>query len=239
MRQYLTLQLPSSTLSFTEVTSQNFIPRYHNINLIPDQTFKARGRSIIQCLQPSVDGDRNDGLDLRILVIRRALDLLLRIDRALKEDRLVASELVQDLSRRKTVDGLLDLVSLEGIYPSLSPGVGIPIERRVRSVLRNGVVTRPSPSSDDSQLQDQSLLIEICLAFDEILSDGSGIGPTIQQRLLVDVIAGFGELVYSPSVEDKLSNSYLSCKLQTLLDRYVVLRDPRLLPFIFSFSAMI
>ena len=126
--------------------------------------------------------------------------------------------------------GLLDLISLEGIYPSLSPGVGIPIERRVKSVLQNGVITRPSPSSDGPERQGQSLLVEICLALDNILEDGDGLASIIQERTLVDLIAGFGELAFSPLIENKSSKNTHSCMLKTSVDRYVFSRIEMLLP---------
>ena len=174
---------------------------------------------MIECLQANTDSKRDDGLASRVLIIQRALVLLSEIHQAIKEDTSAASELARDLSKRKTVDGLLDLISLEGIYPSLSPGVGIPIERRVRSVLRNGLVTRPSPSGDGPQTQGQSLLAETCLALDEILKDSVGLASFAQERTLVDLIAGFGELAYSPSDESISSKNVYSCKLEKLLDR--------------------
>ncbi len=181
---------------------------------------------MIECLHSKLDTDhtnRDDEHALRVSIIRRALELLLRIHRALKEETLEASGLIQDLSKRKTVDGLLDLISLEGIYPCLSPGVGIPIERRVKSVLQNGVVTKISPSGEGRlQSEVQNLLVEICLALDEILEDGNGLAHNVQERTFVDLIAGFGELAYYPLLEDKSSKSPYSPRLNRLLDRYVV-----------------
>lgn len=185
---------------------------------------------MIECLRSNTDTNQDDELGARVLIIRRALVLLSGIHQALDEVTLSVSALLQDLSKRKTVDGLLDLISLEGIYPSLSPGVGIPIERRVRSVLKNGVITRPSPSGDGPQRQGQSLLVEICLALDNILEDGNGLASIIQERTLVDLIAGFGELAFSPLAENKSSKNTHSCRLKTSVDRYVFLRIEILLP---------
>ena len=141
---------------------------------------------------------------------------------------MAAREPIQDLSKHRIVDGLLDLISLEGIYPFLSPGVGIPIERRVRSVLRNGVVTRPSNLDEGSHSQKQSLLADICLTLDEILEDGNGLASLVQERTLVDLIAGFGELAYSPLDESGFSRNTYACRLKGLLDRYVFLRNMNL-----------
>lgn len=185
---------------------------------------------MIESLQANTGIKGDDELASRVLIIQRALVLLLDTHRAVKEDALAASELTKDLSKRKTVDGLLDLISLEGIYPSLSPGVGIPIERRVKSVLRNGIVTRPSTSGYGPQIQSQSLLAEICQALDEILKDGVGLAFLAQQRILVDLIAGFGELGHSDSIESMSSRNTFSCRLRELLDRYVFLQSKMLRP---------
>lgn len=161
--------------------------------------------------------------------------LLAEIHRATKNDDSAASNLANDLSKCKTVDGLLDLISLEGIYPCLSAGIGIPIERRVASVLRNGVVTRSSSSGDGPQSQGQSLLAKTCLALDEILKDVIGLASHIQERTLVDLIAGYGQLAYSPSAESSSSRNIYSNTLNRLLDRYVFSRNKFVLPVIFRF----
>lgn len=176
---------------------------------------------MLECLQANTDTLQDDEIAWRVVIIQRALVLLAEIHRAIKDDTSVASDLTTDLSKRKTVDGLLDLISLEGIYPCLSPGVGIPIERRVTSVLRNGVVTRASSSDDGPQFQGQSLLAETCLALDEILKDGGSLASQAQERILVDLVAGYGELAYSHSVESASSRNIYSCQLKGILDRYV------------------
>ena len=56
--------------------------------------------------------------------------------------------LLLEPEHRQAVEGLLDLVSLEGIYPNLSPGVGIPINNRVKSVLQKGYIAKPSEVND-------------------------------------------------------------------------------------------
>ena len=191
---------------------------------------------MIECLQASIDTKEEDELAPRVIIIQRALVLLAEIHRATKNEASAASDLTKDLSKCQTVDGLLDLISLEGIYPCLSAGVGIPIERRVTSVLRNGVVTRASSSGDGPHVQGQGLLAKTCLALDEILKDGVGLASHIQERTLVDLIAGYGELAYSHSVESTSSDSIYSYELRALLDRYVFLQNNIFLPVIFRFS---
>lgn len=119
------------------------------------------------------------------------------------------------------MDGLLDLLSLEGIYPSLSPGMGVPIERRVKSVLRGGLVTRPSPVEGAGH-QDVVLLGEICDALCVIMKDeGMGLSSSLQERNLVDLIAGMGELAYAPLRKGENASKRHEIAFQALLDKYV------------------
>lgn len=126
----------------------------------------------------------------------------------------------QNLSDQKIVNALLDLISLEGIYPSLSPGVGVPTERRVKSVLQVGRVTRPSLTDDN---RDEDLLGEVCNRL-RLVAEGesSWLITSLQERILVDLIAGLGELAYNNSVKDEISRILYDRRLRSLLDRYVL-----------------
>ena len=118
------------------------------------------------------------------------------------------------------MDGLLDLLSLEGIYPFLSPGVGVSIERRVKSVLQGGLVTRPSPVEGAGH-QDKVLLGGICEGLCVIMKDeGIGLSASLQERTLVDLIAGLGELAYAPLLDER-ANKHHEFALQSLLDKCV------------------
>ena len=113
------------------------------------------------------------------------------------------------------MDGLLDLVSLEGIYPNLLPGVGIPIERRVQSVLQGGTSTRVL-GSDDSQT-DETLLVDIVSQLSSIaMASSKGLRSAIQERILVDLIAAQTQLAFAPAVDDR---KYHAGALRTLIDR--------------------
>ncbi|KAH0562523.1 hypothetical protein GP486_002783 [Trichoglossum hirsutum] len=103
--------------------------------------------------------------------------------------------------------GLFDLVSLEGIYPLLSPGVGIPLERRVKSVLPVGVIARQAPSSSTKDWS-ASLLQEVVDCLQGIcLNRRIGLGPICQERVLVDLISACGELAFGPNVEDGVTTA--------------------------------
>lgn len=161
---------------------------------------------------------------MRHLIIEKSLHLLLDIHDGLSQNgtSFGAPDKLHNTDHQKIVDGLLDLISLEGIYPLLSPGVGIPIERRVKSVLQGGLVTRPSPAADFVCRQEgRALLSQICRQLYGILnSNGTGLGPSVQERTLVDVIAGWGELAWAPSFKDEHAKEN-GRMLQSLLDGFV------------------
>lgn len=130
---------------------------------------------------------------------------------------------LQDSKNRKIVDGLLDLISLEGIYPSLSPGVGIPIERRVRTVLQGGVITRTLSEEGDEEPRNKLLLTKIVDSLGTIPeSNEVGLRLALQERTLVDLIAGLSELAYSPLYQDGHSSADHAAALKRLLDGYVI-----------------
>lgn len=156
------------------------------------------------------------------MVIRRALALWLDIHRALLSDPNTSniSKVLQSSSGRRTVDGLLDLISLEGIYPSLSPGVGIPIERRVRSILQGGVVTQLVTEAQGGG----DLLVEVIDGLYPVVKEGgSGLGLALRERTLVDVIAGVGQLAFDPSESTQRRQKRYGIVFKVLLEQYVAL----------------
>lgn len=151
-------------------------------------------------------------------MIQKALDLLSKIRLSFESE--AASTALENLSDRKTLDVLLDLISLEGIYPCLSPGVGIPIERRVKSILRAGFVTKSSPSTGRLRRGHKKLLPAICINLYEI-AIGHPLSSVLRDRTLVDLIAGLGELAYSPLTHHEAIDDTWTPKLNRLLDKWV------------------
>ena len=188
---------------------------------------KAKGQSIIQCLDPEIDTEEGRIPDLRRRIIKKALFLLLDIHENLSRsvENSDSAKPLQNPSQQKTVDGLLDLVSLEGIYPFLSSGVGVPIERRVRSVLQGGLVSKPSPGGG-ATYEDKSLLAEICDGLYNITQgEGRGLTSSLQARTLVDLIAGLGDLAYAPSLQENDSKKKRDRIIRSLIDRCVAFRS--------------
>ncbi|KAF2199410.1 hypothetical protein GQ43DRAFT_464844 [Delitschia confertaspora ATCC 74209] len=92
------------------------------------------------------------------------------------------------------VYGLVDMITLQGILPSLSPGVSF--SQRPRSVLK--------PSLSIPSHRDNFLLAQVISALLSIFEqDNSGIQPLISQRSLPDLISGVTELAFSPKATEK------------------------------------
>lgn len=171
---------------------------------------------------------------LRTLVIAKALELIRNIHTAFvapdehegnnhpvtsKED-----PALEDAKRRRALHALLDLVSLEGIYPSLSEGLGIPLEKRLISVLPTGVIAKQSqvPAGDKwNKSQDEALLHHILTALNEILLDNRpSIQPVIRDRILTDVLPATAELAFiSQSLQGDVKDNYKRI-LQRVINEY-------------------
>lgn len=89
------------------------------------------------------------------------------------------------------VYGLLDMVTILGILPSLSPGVAF--SQRPRSVLVPDIPVATPPNH---------LLLTLCVfGFLMVFGDvGLGIQPLLTQRSLPDLISGLAELSFSPNM---------------------------------------
>jgi hypothetical protein len=103
----------------------------------------------------------------------------------------------------------------------LSTGVGIPLERRVQSVMPAGVITHPAPSNNGDR--DLVLLQDIVNCLLEInASKRKGLGQILQDRALVDLVSALGELAFGPYSNDIDVRSKMTSVLGTLLGEYVL-----------------
>ena len=182
---------------------------------------KGRGRSLIECLADDKHFHNYDTESPRSAVVKQALGLLLGIHNALcnspADDNVC--EFLYNSSNRRIIDSLFDLISLEGIYPNLSSGVGVPIERRVKSVLRGGLEARTAPSGEKAGDHDQDLLVEVVNKLRGVAeSKGKGLCSVFRERTFVDLIAALGQLAYGSSSCDR--DSY-KIALKSLVDEYV------------------
>lgn len=141
---------------------------------------------------------------------------------------------------RRTIFALLDLLVLEGVYPALSPGVDIPIERRARSFVdpsRNRSVSdRIQEVSKDSAEHDifKSIvegLLNVLHKRDYSLEEqliykkepwrrNKGIESMVRERCLVDLIAGCGQLAFDPKAVADIREQWKT-NFTELTDRFV------------------
>ncbi|KAL2849568.1 hypothetical protein BJY01DRAFT_142454 [Aspergillus pseudoustus] len=175
-----------------------------------DELQKPRGRSLIAILNQSVY-ESIDDVSARVGVIGKALDLLYHIHVAFAipinnaDERFFANDgredpNLEDAKRRRILHALLDLISLEGIYPSLSSGVGIPLQQRVISVLPAGVIAHQQTRVSEEP-QNASLLHRILATLSEIILDTRpSIQPIIRGRILSDIISSLSDMGYNPKL---------------------------------------
>ncbi|KAI5798955.1 hypothetical protein EDC01DRAFT_649849 [Geopyxis carbonaria] len=158
----------------------------------------------------------------RPILLRYTLDLVIRLHHELAERDAEANGMpLESPGERRTIFALLDLLILEGIYPALSPGVDIPIERRARSFI---VPSRNKPVSDRIQeVAEDDVVKNIFKSIVEgllnVLHKGEysleeqsiykkepwrrykGLESMVRERCLVDLIAGCGQLAFDPEAE--------------------------------------
>lgn len=148
----------------------------------------------------------SDDRSIRDIVITKALDLLSRIHRAfttVNDAAHTQASHSEDVAldgakRRRILHALLDLISLEGVYPSLSPGVGIPLQQRVISVLPAGVIAKQASLPSDDRPNDELLLDRILATLTEIVFDFRlSIQPVIRGRILSDMVSGVSDLAFN------------------------------------------
>ncbi|KAJ5184170.1 hypothetical protein N7492_001786 [Penicillium capsulatum] len=173
---------------------------------------RSQGQTLIDLLSYGSGLSVNGGNASREVVIGKALDIISQIHAAFTapaeeehEPQKISPHIedpnLEDARRRRMLHALLDLISLEGIYPSLSSGVGIPLQQRVISVLPAGVIAKQSDAPTSSVPQNTALLQEIADALLAIvLDDRPSIQPVIRGRVLSDVISATAELSFNPHI---------------------------------------
>lgn len=176
----------------------------------PDQLHSIREHSLILRLARPLTPTTDKSL-ARSIVIKHTLTLLRRIHAELSERDSTANALrLERPGERRTIFALLDLLILEGIYPSLSPGVGIPIQRRARSFVVPSQVPAAVGRVTEIDTADTELLREIVQDLSDILqptpetagSGYKGIEGMVRERCLVDLLAGSGELAFNPDLAE-------------------------------------
>ncbi|KAI1553246.1 repeatmulti-domain protein [Pyrenophora tritici-repentis] len=127
-----------------------------------------------------------------------------------------------DASLAGVVNGLLDLITLLGIIPRLSPGVAF--SQRPRSTLSAIIYTPPNRSLD--------LLAKIIECLLSVMRQhGDGVQPLLSQRILPDMISALAELSFSPDSDQDTKNKYTNAYEKIMKDT----PTSRLLPILTTF----
>lgn len=197
-----------SSTRINQVLYINNIRRTDTVS-VPVQHKSTLPTTLIGRLSTALPASTTNDKDDPRPVIFYAISLLQRIHTDLltkHEPSPRPGEIVSPKARRIII-ALLDLLALEGIYPCLTPGLGIPLGRRAR-------IIPPSKSSNTSSdgvrrlqnLRDVDILGKIISALLDILKDGKGeVVEMLKDRCLVDLVAGCGELAFNPSQNDRLT----------------------------------
>ncbi|KAE8851827.1 hypothetical protein PTNB73_00844 [Pyrenophora teres f. teres] len=127
-----------------------------------------------------------------------------------------------DASLAGVVYGLLDLITLLGILPRLSPGVAF--SQRPRSTLSAVIYTPPNRSLDLL-----AKTIECLLSV--MRQNGAGVQPLLSQRILPDIISALAELSFSPDSDQDIKNKYTDVYEKIMKDT----PTSRLLPILTTF----
>lgn len=179
------------------------------------------------------DPASDDGA-VRAVVIEKALDILSRIHAAFttpEEPQPQASHETEDVAledakRLRILHALLDLISLEGIYPSLSSGVEIPLQQRVISVLPAGVIAKQSQAPLSDKPCDEVLLDRILLTLSGIVLDTRpSIQPVVRGRILSDIISGSLDLAFNSKNISAERRNYYHGAASRVIEEYVSVVD--------------
>ena len=107
---------------------------------------------------------------------------------------------------RRIIIALLDLLVLEGIYSCLTPGVGVPLERRAKAIILPSSKALSGDIRSIQKLQNINVLKDVILALSSLLPNSRGeVVELLKERCLVDLVAGCGELAFNPSQVDGLT----------------------------------
>ncbi|PYH85703.1 protein required for cell viability [Aspergillus uvarum CBS 121591] len=173
---------------------------------------KHRGKSLLDILLGNNSSETcGEDVSKRRTVIGKALKILNFVhtafvtplsdadNEALRQSSAEAEDAaLEDAKRRRLLHALLDLISLEGIYPSLSQGVAIPLQKRVISVLPAGVIAQQDQAPAHERPQDETILEQIIIALTDIVFDPRpSIQPVVRGRILSDMISGLSDLGYN------------------------------------------
>lgn len=96
----------------------------------------------------------------------------------------------------RQINALIEVILILGLYKSLTPGVGVPETRRIKSILL--IEDRQQEILPEGERM--SLLDSIISQFTAIIEAGGELGQNLQRRHLIDILSGLIELSFNPSI---------------------------------------
>lgn len=96
----------------------------------------------------------------------------------------------------RQINALVEIVLVLGLYNSLTVGVGVPENRRVRSIL----LEHEGRSVEFSQSERMFLIENITSSLEAICTGGGQLGQMLQRKNTVDILSGLMEMSFNPSI---------------------------------------
>lgn len=143
-------------------------------------------------------------------VVLYSLDLLQEVNSASLNENIQLG--IKDW---RQVNALIEITLILGLYRVLSPGVGVPENRRIKSVL----LDRERSQYAFHDQERMPLLQAITSRLEGILVEGGEIGETLKRKHTIDILSGMVELSYNPLFPDSERKEY-EARYKTFLLRY-------------------
>ncbi|KAL8669542.1 MAG: hypothetical protein Q9168_005874, partial [Polycauliona sp. 1 TL-2023] len=157
-------------------------------------------------------------MDRRQIIIQKTLELLANLHEISCKTSQDPDQARASATDSRVIDALLDLVVIEGIYPCLMTGVGIPIELRLKSALKGDVSVRQLSQQTDVPSHDVEIIKTIIDCLYPILRSRNGLASSVETRMLVDLIAIVGQAAFSSALAAGSRQQYTTM-FDSLLDR--------------------
>jgi hypothetical protein len=106
----------------------------------------------------------------------------------------------------RQVNALVEIVLVLGLYNSLTTGVGVPENRRVRSIL----LEHEGRSVEFSQSERISLIENITSSLEAICAGGGQLGQMLQRKNAVDILSGLMEMSFNPSIRESQRDHWIT-----------------------------
>ncbi|KAK9469788.1 hypothetical protein V1512DRAFT_257019 [Lipomyces arxii] len=185
---------------------------------LSDQSFSAAFCASFGSKSEHSDLLANDTDDDTLTVIHYFIDLVQQIDEASKEDQKKNGDIFTvSLGDIRLLNAFIDLIVIQYIYPNLSPGVGIPLEKRLKNMPPNKII-HISKRLD--------ILRYVVDSFVDVVKSEDDIADILMGgQYSTDIISGLMELAYGPNAaaESKLIYSHVFTDFLSRIETYTLI----------------